>query len=343
MKSLLRRFVVFVSLAAALAGCSGGFAVARLDNGVPAAGVPLAWFSPALDGDRAALANWRVSVGPPYVRTAERSAAGGPANRFTLVSWNIALGAGDVTRLVGELRQRPDALPIVMLLQEAYRRGPAVPQLPRGARFAARLGGTSGRGGATDVESLGAALGMFVYYVPSMRNGGGESDEDRGNAILSDLPLQDLTAIELPFERQRRVAVAATVAGRTASGEPWQLRLVNAHLDNAMPRRGFLGSEYGRARQARGLVAHLDARVPTVLGGDFNTWFGFSDQVFLETRRAFPQTTVVDRGATFMGLLRLDHVFYRLPAGWRADVRRAAHRYGSDHTPIISTFDSNLP
>ena len=35
--------------------------------------------------------------------------------------------------------------------------------------------------------------------------------EDRGNAILSTLPLSDLTAIELPLESQRRVALQATV------------------------------------------------------------------------------------------------------------------------------------
>ena len=101
-------------------------------------------------------------------------------------------------------------------------------------------------------------LGLNVYYVPSMRNGGPTSDEDRGNAILSSLPLTDLRAIELPFERQRRVAVSATIAGRTTSGTPWQVRLVSAHLDNMSTiRRAWIGAEYGRARQARELAAAL--------------------------------------------------------------------------------------
>ena len=48
-----------------------------------------------------------------------------------------------------------------------------------------------------------------------MRNGRPpQTDEDRGNAILSTEPLADLTAIELPFEQQRRVAVAATLRSR---------------------------------------------------------------------------------------------------------------------------------
>jgi len=336
-KFLIYRLLVIVSAAAVLAGCSGGFTLARLDTGAPVANLQLAWFSPAVESDRETLARWRASVGPPVVR-ATSSAAGALSDRLTLVSWNTALGAGDVAELVRQLRRDRGAAPIVMLLQEVYRRGPAVPRpLTPGGRFAARLGGASSISASSDIESIAAALGMHAYYVPSMRNGGSDSDEDRGNAILSDLPLSDLAAIELPFERQRRVAVAATVAAVTADGTPWRLRIINAHLDNVVPRRAWLGSEYGRGRQARGLVALVDAGTPTVLGGDFNTWFGFSDQVFLETSLAFPQTPTGDRGPTFMGLLRLDHLFYRLPAGWRAAVGRASHRYGSDHLPLIGS------
>jgi endonuclease/exonuclease/phosphatase (EEP) superfamily protein YafD len=29
-------------------------------------------------------------------------------------------------------------------------------------------------------------------------------------------------------------------------------------------------------------------------------------------------------------------VFYRLPQGWRATVRRGESRYGSDHYPLIA-------
>jgi endonuclease/exonuclease/phosphatase family metal-dependent hydrolase len=172
-----------------------------------------------------------------------------------------------------------------------------------------------------------------------MRNGGSASDEDRGNAILSNLPLSGLEAIELPFERQRRVAISATVEGRTSTGAPWRIRLVSAHLDNmGSAKRGWVGSEYGRTRQARGLAALLHDDRPTILAGDFNTWFGFSDQVFRETAHEFPQTRVTDRRATFRGLLRLDHVFYRLPSGWRLDVRRGESRFGSDHYPLVGSL-----
>ena len=170
-----------------------------------------------------------------------------------------------------------------------------------------------------------------------MRNGPpSASDEDRGNAILSNLPLTDLMAIELPFERQRRVAIAATIAGRTTAGAPWRLRVVCAHLDNiGGAKRAYLGAEYGRTRQARALVTLLAGSEPTVLAGDFNTWFGFVDRAYIELARAFPQTRMVDRRRTFHGLLRLDHVFYRLAPGWHAEFRRGDERFGSDHYPMV--------
>jgi endonuclease/exonuclease/phosphatase family metal-dependent hydrolase len=134
--------------------------------------------------------------------------------------------------------------------------------------------------------------------------------------------------------------VAATVAGVTTRGLPWNMRVVSAHLDNMVgPRRGWVaGAEYARARQARGLVSLLDERIPTILAGDFNTWFGFSDQAYRETVRAFPQTRVSDRRPTFLGILRLDHLFFRLPDGWQAEFRREDERYGSDHYPLVATI-----
>lgn len=334
---LIRRILFLVCVVALLTGCSGGYALARLDTAGTALDGAIAWFSPAVDGDRAALARWRASVGPPLLR-AEASPIPTRSDEITVVSWNTALGSGDLAAM---LRDVPavGGRPIVLLLQEVYRRGPSVPRLlEANAAFARRLGGAVPRGAPTHVDAMAAAVGMTAYYVPSMRNGGRDSDEDRGNAILANVPITDLTAIELPFEKQRRVAVAAHVAGVSADGVPWKLRVVSAHLDNAVPRRVWIGSEYGRARQARALVAAFQDDTPTVLAGDFNTWFGFCDQAFVETARAYPQTVKTDRRATFRGLLRLDHVFYRLPRAWQRTLRRAESRFGSDHSPLIGTI-----
>lgn len=296
------------------------------------------WFSPTGQPDARELQRWRRSVGPPVVEIAPLQDTSS-LNRITMVDWNTAVGEADVVRFAQTLPRGP----LVMLLQEVYRGGASVPsQLPAPFAFASHLGGAAAGPNCRQIEDVARRLGLNVYYVPSMRNGGLTSNEDRGNAILSSLPLTDLRAVELPFERQRRVAIAATIQGRTAAGEPWHLRLVSAHLDNmGSIRRAWIGAEYGRARQARELAALLQDSEPTILAGDFNTWFGFADRAYLETASAFPQTRVVDRRATFLGLLRLDHVFTRLQPGWRAEFHRAESRFGSDHYPLVGTLQFN--
>jgi endonuclease/exonuclease/phosphatase family metal-dependent hydrolase len=259
-----------------------------------------------------------------------------PADELTVVSWNIANGAGDLPAF---LKTVPSERPLVLLLQEAFRSGPDVPMpMEPDAFFAGRLGGSMADADVPDVEALAASLGFNLYYVPSMRNGGPSSDEDRGNAILSTLPLEDLLAVELPFERQRRVVVAATIRGVSSSGAPWDIRVVSAHLDGfAGARYGWLGGEFSRARQARALREAIEREGPVVLGADLNTWFGFTEPAYVETVLAFPETRVTDRRATFRNLLRLDHLFFRLDDGWRAEFRRSEERFGSDHFPLVGT------
>ena len=316
-------------------GCVGRHALSARDMDGLAA--PVRWFTPGDTADAKTLDNWRMSVGPPVIIAAGQAPA--TVDSLTVVSWNTALGAGDVEDLVRRLQREAPAHAVVLLLQEVYRGGSEVPTLlAPAAAYASRLTGRRLDGRRDEIESIASRLGMSAYYVPSMRNGAPlVSDEDRGNAILATLPLTELTAFELPFERQRRVAVGATLRGRRSNGQPWMMRVVSAHLDNMSGmRRLWIASEFGRVRQVRGLVNQLDDDSTLVLGGDFNTWFGFADQAFRETARAFPRTRVTDRRATFRGLLRLDHLFFRLPEGWNADFRRADESYGSDHYPLIA-------
>jgi len=293
------------------------------------------WFGPGDPQDEAPLARWRSAVGPPLIREGENP-SDTPSDELTVVSWNTAVGAGDLRRFITGL---PRSKPFVLLLQEVYRGGDAVPGvLPRDAAYAGRLGGRPGDSRYEQIEPTASAFGLSLFYVPSMRNGGPDSREDRGNAILSTLPLSDLAAYELPFERQRRVALAATINGITTTGKHWHLRIVDAHLDNTFsPRRLWLASEYGRTRQARSLVATLDTGEPLILGGDFNTWSGFSDQAYITLARQFPAVAASDRRPTFRGVLRLDHLFFRLDPGWSATFRRADNRFRSDHYPLIAT------
>ena len=329
----LQSIAVFLALIA-LAGCTGGYAIARRDTAGLAG---TAWFSPTLAGDRTTLARWSAGVGPPVVRTSTTQESS-PTDTLCVISWNTALGAGDVKRLLDDVRAERGRAPIVLLLQEAYREGPEVPEgRTLEASFAGRLGGE----GSVEIEALAESLGMNLYYVPSMRNGAPwETDEDRGNAILSSLPLAELSAIELPFERQRRVAVAATIAGTSTHGRPWRLRVVSVHLDNLVGlRRGwFVGGEFARVRQTRALLDYVRDDSAVILAGDFNTWFGSAEPAYNAIARAFPDTDSSDRQPTFMGLLRLDHMFFRLPDGWRGTFRRGKNRYGSDHYPLVGTI-----
>ena len=296
----------------------------------------ISWYTSSAAADAPVLARWREAVGAPAILRVH--AAAPEASAVTVASWNMANGDGDLAAFV---RTLPAGRPLVLLLQEAFRAGPEVPaRLAGTARYAGRLGGARAPADVREIEALGAALGLNVYYVPSMRNGGATSDEDRGNAILSSLPLTGFTAIELPFERQRRVAVAATAHGRTGDGRPWRIRVVNAHFDNtAGVRRAWIGGEFGRARQARALRDAIATGDPVVLGGDFNTWFGSAEIAYRETAAAFPDAAVRDGRPTFRGLLRLDHLFFRLAPGWRATYRRAESRFGSDHYPLVGTVE----
>jgi endonuclease/exonuclease/phosphatase family metal-dependent hydrolase len=291
--------------------------------------------------DLRALARWRRSVGPPVVVTAASQEP--RSNQLVVVNWNTHVGGGDIGRLFSEVARAagPDT-PLVFLLQEAYREGPEVPHvLDRQASFAGLIRSARREGAREEIETVATSLRLHAYYVPSMRNGGPPSDEDRGNAILSTVPLHDLSAIELPFERQRRVAVAATVRGQSLDGRPWSLRVLSAHLDNmsGWRRLWVAGGELGRLRQVRGLLAAVDGDRPLVLGADLNTWFGFRDSAYLAAARALSQGDDIDRRATFRGLLRLDHLFFRLDPGWRATSRRADDDYGSDHYPLIGTIE----
>ena len=328
-----QRQLCLLSVLVAFAACAGSYHLQPQASAGAPAGDVIEWLEPVLQRDRDEIARWRRAVGSPVI--SRLSPGSSSIDSLIVVSWNIALGSGDVARLLQELRAEEPGGAVVLLLQEAFRRGDDIPLSPNAPAFASFLRSSeSGR----EIDDLSRALGFSLFYAPSMRNGAPSRwREDRGNAILSALPLEHLLAIELPFEHQRRVALAAHVAGTTSRGTPWRLQLATVHLDNIVgARHGWIGGEYGRTRQARGLREALKGEDPLVLAGDFNTWFGFSDQAYLETALAFPQTRVTDRRRTFRGLLRLDHVFYRVPAGWKVDVRRGESNYGSDHHPLVA-------
>jgi endonuclease/exonuclease/phosphatase family metal-dependent hydrolase len=293
----------------------------------------MTWTLPPGSTDRTVLDRWCAGVGPPAIE----SFAPPPQRRttsITIVTWNTHVGAGDIAALIADLRRGDlagaPADDFVVLLQEAVRRGAGVPMpLPAGAAMASRIGFEQK---AFDVIEAARDAQLDVAYVPSMRNGAGA--EDRGNAVLATLPITAVENIELPFGHQRRVAIAAMLA---PAGPDSAFRVVDAHFDTAL-RFGVGGPAAWRRRQADALLTAIGAAAaPTIVAGDFNTWWGNDEPAVDDLRRAFPAAKDGVSGETWRGPLaaraRLDHMF---AAGWTAplEVRRAAKRFGSDHYPL---------
>jgi len=280
-----------------------------------------------------------------------------------VLTWNIAGGGGDLSGFLNDeldwtcdgatSRPAPRFRPFVLLIQEAFRRSPAVPPFPAGETVPLRIEEKPRPGPRRDIVASAADCGLAVFYAPSMRNGGQEfSDgrEDKGNALLSSLPLHDFLAIELPFETQRRVAVGATV--RFASGD--SLRVVGLHLDVSPGLWRILKTgNSSRLRQAMGVVDALNhverARsgqpvvpleacehvcadttlthfISTVVAGDLNTWSG--DQTVIKHMvEYFPDSPPEDGNPT-RGEFPADHMFFRQSATWRGDAQLIPGSYG---------------
>jgi endonuclease/exonuclease/phosphatase family metal-dependent hydrolase len=229
-------------------------------------------------------------------------------------------------------------------LQEAVRVGGSVPAAPGSDAVSARAIGAE-TDPARSVEAVAARTGLFVFYAPSMRNGA-ELREDRGNAILSTLPLADPVVIELPYERQRRAAVTARIALPVADGESVPLRLVSAHFDNTSSGARFWRSfGEGRARQARGLLEVLPEDEWVVLGGDLNTWFGEAGEeaiALLSGRLAQPRTIPeMDTYSPPYGLphRQADYLLASLPEGWQTGYQVAGDWRSSDHAPLVGWLE----
>jgi len=326
---------------AIVAGVVAGPQARTAHDGGPS---PIRWVRVGADNEVTALKRWNAGVGPPLVEP-HPSVNDAIRDVPAVVSWNTHVGAGDIDTLVADLRSgKLTGSPVrsfVLLLQEGYRSGDDVPSARDGGSAWASAQRPPRTGGEReDIATVARRLKLAAFYVPSMRNGEpGVTTEDRGNAILSSLPLSDLTAIELPLERQRRVALGATVTVTPPGGGATPLRLVCTHFTNMVMHHFWILSESGRLRQARALAKVLPESGALIVGGDFNAWFGYRDAAFKEIARVVPPAASDDRRATF-GPMRLDHLLARLPQGWRLSVKRAGDKYGSDHYPLVGTLET---
>ena len=300
------------------------------------------------------LSGWRENVGAPLALDLADEAPDG-ARTLAVLSWNVWIGRGDLVGLITRIRDGayaaegiPRGTPLVALVQEAYRADATIPDAGNGShgRDSYRRRGTDEH----DIRIVAERLALNLRYAPSMRNG--EHRSDRGNAILSTLPLLDATATELPLALQRRVAVSASVAcgGRT-------LRLHTAHLDpRGRTARDLLGSG-GRLAQIRGLldVLALHDGVAHILGADLNLARQRQEPAFRALVDAGFVTGIPARDPTWT------HTYHRLPRlilDWlliadetgsiaAADVRRLDEHpqdrgpsvFGSDHHPLLARID----
>lgn len=217
------------------------------------------------------------------------------------MTWNLHDGKGDIPRFVDDLSSgRITGQPVrdyVLLLQEAVDLGWA------------------------------ASRGLTSFHVPVFTG----QPRPRGTAVVSTLPLQDAQAIDLPHERQHRVAAAAAI---TVSGVP--MVVVSAHFENRLDL--FDGGPFAdgaRGRQAEALVDALPASGHAIVGGDLNTMLGPSEPALRILGERFRHQPSPSPGPTFRDRLTLDHLFFDLAKGWTASRRVVRERYGSDHHPVI--------
>ena len=352
----MRRLAAFIAALATL-GTAAAVSQSVDDDPPPAAApceartarvgnVPFHWFS-APQEDEHELESWCRGVGTPIVTPTPAAASDTiPAlEDLVLISWNSHLADGLLTRLVEDLRRgelthgRP-VRHFVLLLQELYRRGSDVPDFGPHARSAYAI--VPRDPNTPDAREYAERLGLAMAYVPSMRNGA-QMKEDRGNAIVSSEPLHDIFAVELPFERQRRVALGAAIAVRTDRGDE-RLQVIDTHLEPLASPANLWILRNPRRRQVSALLDLLQQprfqndTVGTVIGGDFNTVQGGDREEAYRRIRAWSHSLAQedDRATHLLG--RLDYVFARLSSGWQISTTRVGKKYGSDHHPVLARF-----
>jgi endonuclease/exonuclease/phosphatase family metal-dependent hydrolase len=305
---------------------------------------------PHPEGEQLAMERWRQNVGSPVAFDVPSTETPGQLGPLVVLSWNVWIGRGRLREVVSRIRDgkyqkfgaERDA-PLVLLIQEAYRSDASLPP-PQGR--AGRFFGAA-RTPQEDIVETARLLRLNLRYAPSMRNG--LLPSDRGNAVLSSLPLTNAHAVELPLVLQRRVAVSAELA----IGEH-RIQLVSAHLDpRGPPGHQWLGLA-GRERQARHLVASV-GNSTVILGADLNLGRGRYEQAWRllgEAGFTFGVPPAIPGWRhTFHALPRLvlDYLLVRDRAGLIHQARvhrldehpndRGSRVFGSDHHPLLARID----
>ena len=274
-------------------------------------------------------------------------------NRFILASYNIRyargpyLISGGLRRKLGlmSLRRRPQHVGrMIDDAAQAFSTGKLLPAVDVLALQEADKQ-TVRTGGHHVAQELAARLQMNWVHAPAgiprgikpvKRQWWLDFEEpielndagDTGVALLSRLPMSDVTRIDLPWHEcpwRPRLAMAATV-----SVGQQQVRVFNAHVDPHAECGGQLA-------QLEVIAAQAEANTgPTIITGDFNT---LSSEKCIETRKFLESrgyTTPIPTGtATWRGAglrMHADWIFSRGLKITRWGVARPLHV--SDHWPV---------
>jgi endonuclease/exonuclease/phosphatase family metal-dependent hydrolase len=296
------------------------------------------------------LAYWHGNIGHP-VALDLASPLESPVSEIAVLSWNVAIGRAQLDEVFGRLRGAAfgslgadPAHPLILLIQEAFRADPSVPENIVHRRF---HGGHVPLGTRRDIVDFANEHGLSLRYAPSMRNGRHRSD--RGNAVLSTVALAGARAYVLPYIRQRRVVVKVELLGLE------NITFVSAHLDTGGRLARRVVGRYGAGRVAQSTemirrLAELGHHQSYIIGADLNSVLGARDPAFrVFTRAGLLRAEGSDLIThTFHGPVRmlLDHVLYHSSGGRFRTVEvtrlddhpgdRSRAIFGSDHHPLLA-------
>ncbi len=173
--------------------------------------------------------------------------------------------------------------------------------------------------GSGDLLSTYAAeTGLQAVFAPA-------SDEIWGNAVLTRLPVLEVSVERLPRGRDPLARSALTVVVELPGGEP--LALVGTHLSD-VDRQG--DTRLPQAQAIAGIVARLRERgLDVIVAGDLNAGPGDPS---LEVLESLLVRTLPDSVGTFPAAaprVQIDHIL--VPPGWEVIEARAFNTTFSDH------------
>ncbi len=227
---------------------------------------------------------------------------------LTLVSWNLHYGVDPDAGVDLEetARSIEEHNPAIVTLQE----------VSRGWVL----------GGGTDMATwLAQRLDMRVAYAPA-------ADRQFGNAVLTNLPTTDITAIDLPYGEGPQERSAISVDIDLPDGP---LRIISVHLQNKSQHIATRLEQIDRL-----LEAHADAPV-MVIAGDFNAQPGSPE---IDTMTGTGLISAQDVSGDPTALTdpsinpdkRIDWVFGRGVSFVNTEV--LADALSSDHLPLVVVF-----